>query len=69
MESKGPPTPSNGAERTVGGQPYEANGLGKEEGPATPPDTVIKESTAKGEAADVYGNLEDAENLGYVERG
>jgi hypothetical protein len=66
MESKDPPTPSNGAEKTVAAPEY--GSTGKEGVPATPPEGP-KESTALGEAADIYGNIEDAENLGYVERG
>jgi len=68
MESKDTPSPYNGEEKVLA-PPYNAAGAKTEEGPATPPEGGPKESTALGEAADVYGNIEDAENLGYVERG
>ncbi len=67
MESRDRTTLSSGAEKVVAGPQYDGAG-GREEGPPTPPGAP-KESTALGEAADIYGNMEDAENLGYVERG
>lgn len=69
MESKDtPPSPYNGEQKVVS-PPYDGAGAKKEEGAVTPPEGGPKESGALGEAADIYGNIEDAENLGYVERG
>jgi len=66
MESKDPPQSYYGGEKPAA-PAYE--GARAEGDPPTPPRGDPKESTALGEAADVYGNIEDAENLGYVERG
>jgi hypothetical protein len=55
-------SPYNGQEKNL------YSGAGNEDGAPTPPEGP-KESNAMGEAADIYGNIEDAENLGYVERG
>jgi hypothetical protein len=64
MESKDLSAPYNGEGAAT--PPY--GGGKKEEGPPTPPEG-LKGANALGEAADIYGNIEDAENLGYVERG
>ena len=63
MESKDPPQAYNGGDGTAA-PTYD--GAKAEGGPPSPPQGDPK---ALGEAADVYGNIEDAENLGYVERG
>jgi hypothetical protein len=70
MESKDlGTTPYNGEEKAAA-TAYDGAGGNTEDGAPTPPERAgLKESNAIGEAADMYGNVEDAENLGYVERG
>jgi hypothetical protein len=67
MESKDPPH-TNGADRPVA-PTYDSSQKDGPPTPPTPPQAGPTEKGALGEAADVYGNIEDAENLGYVERG
>jgi hypothetical protein len=61
MESKDPPHTDRPVAAT-----YDSS---QKDGPPTPPQGGPAEKGALGEAADIYGNIEDAENLGYVERG